>query len=112
MKENYISDAYKYFLSLSKYEGNSKAILEAMSSGCIVIASKIRNNIELIDQLENGVLFDLESDNLLKVIKKLDGDIDLQEKIFKNAIKKVKLRNSLNVIASREYNIFEILNKC
>ena len=29
-----------------------------------------RNNIELIDQLENGVLFDLESDNLLKVIKK------------------------------------------
>jgi len=103
---------YKYFLSLSKYEGNSKAILEAMSSGCIVIASKIRNNIELIDQLENGVLFDMESDNLLKVIKKLDGDIDLQEKIFKNAIKKVKLRNSLNVIASKEYNIFEILNKC
>ena len=39
---------YKYYLSSSKFEGNPKTILEAMSSGCIVIASNIKNHKEII----------------------------------------------------------------
>ena len=45
-----------FFVSTSKFEGNPKSVLEAMSKGCIVIASNIENHRELITNEENGYL--------------------------------------------------------
>ena len=45
---------YKYFILPSLYEGNPKSLLEAMSSGCLIFASNINNNNEIIKDSYNG----------------------------------------------------------
>ena len=82
-----------------------------MASGCVVIASKIENNVELIDHFENGVLFDLELDNLIDVMDKIDSDHDLQNKLSKNSTKKVQENNSLKIILDKEYEIYTNISK-
>ena len=81
---------YKFYVSLSHYEGNSKTILEALGSGCIVFASDIRNNRELITNKENGILIDLSSNNLLSEIELVLDDLNLQKKIQINAEDRIK----------------------
>ena len=46
---------YKYYLTASKFEGNSKSVLEAMSAGCVVIASDIKNHTEFLNN-KNSIL--------------------------------------------------------
>ena len=56
-----IADFYKsadLFIFLSKQEGLSAAVMEAMATGLPVIASDIRGCRDLIDSGENGVLID------------------------------------------------------
>ena len=36
------------FINFSDYEGNPKAVLEAMACGCLVICSNVRGNNEII----------------------------------------------------------------
>ena len=48
---------YKVFVSSSMYEGNPKAILEAMSSGCMVVAFENKNIEEIIENNQNGFIF-------------------------------------------------------
>ena len=42
---------HKYF----NFEGHPKTILEALSNGCIVLASNIPNHLELIEDSVNGL---------------------------------------------------------
>ena len=39
---------YKYFVTSTLYEGNPKAILEAMASGCVVVAPNVPGVNEVI----------------------------------------------------------------
>ncbi len=48
----------KYFILPSHFEGNPKSLLEAMSAGCIVLASNIENHKEIIEDGVDGFLFD------------------------------------------------------
>ena len=82
-----------------------------MASGCVVIASKIENNVELIEHFKNGVLFDLELDNLVDVMHKIDSDHDLQKKLSKNSTKRVQENNSLKIILDKEYEIYTNISK-
>ncbi len=91
---------YKYFISTSSFEGNPKSLLEAMVSGCVVIASDIPNHQELIEDKETGILFNIETPNLLKIYKELTADEKLLNKISTNARKKIKNSNSLEFIVS------------
>ena len=63
---------YKYFILTSFYEGNPKALIEAMSSGCIVLASNIENNSEIIDNYINGVLVGEGLDSISNALDWLD----------------------------------------
>ena len=56
---------YKYFISSSSFEGNSKVILEAMANGCITIVKDIENNREIIENQESGILY---TDDLKQVL--------------------------------------------
>ena len=71
---------YKFYLIPSFFEGNPKSLLEAMSRGCIVIASDIPNHREIIEHGKNGFLFDYQNKNLVSFLDKIvdDKTINLQ----------------------------------
>ncbi len=94
---------YKYFISTSTFEGNPKTVLEAMASGCIVLASNIDNHSEIIDDHINGFLFDLNLGGLKKAYEEVDENIDLK-KVSKNAVNKTLEVNSLDKCIDDTFN--------
>ena len=102
----------RYFIIASKYEGNPKVVLEAMSSGCVVIASSIPNNTEIIKDGVTGFVFsiDEEESNILKIINKSE-ELKLYESISENAKEFIKKNNSLELFTSQEVDDYKyILN--
>ena len=92
---------YKYFILSSNFEGNPKVLLEAMSAGCIPIVSNIQNNSEIVEDGYNGFLFDLDNKGKDVLKKLLRDDLDFRV-ITNNATNTIKLRFSLEKIASQE----------
>jgi len=90
---------YFFYVSTSLYEGNPKSVLEALASGCIVLASNIPNHQEIIENEENGYLFDLENPNIVELCKKITEDKDLINKISSNATKYLEENNSIDLLA-------------
>ena len=75
-----IYEKHLFFVTTSMFEGNPKSVLEAMSRGCIVIASDIENHNEIITDGENGYIIpndcsslDLYINSLLQDKKKLQA---------------------------------------
>ena len=101
---------YKYFISTSNFEGNPKALLEAMSSGCIVIARDIPNNREIINDHHNGILFNDDNINLNELLKNIKN-IGNIENLSLNATKHTKLNNSIEKLSELIYLDFVSLNK-
>ena len=101
----------KYFILPSYYEGNPKALLEAMSAGCIVFASNIKNHSEIITHGINGYLFDIKdgclNKELLKVLNNSKFNNDELELVSKNAFKKINNDFSISKIAKDEYAIIQ-----
>ena len=95
---------YKYFVSSTLYEGNPKAILEAMSAGCVVIVSNAVGVNNIIDHGKNGYIFDFENDNLINFIDNLNEDN--LEKVVKRSKQYIKDNHDLNVIALKEKDIY------
>ena len=87
---------YKYFVTSTLYEGNPKAILEAMASGCVVVAPNVPGVNEVIKHKVTGILYEFNSKNLLNII----NDISEEEcsKISMNASKFIYNNHSLDVI--------------
>jgi glycosyltransferase involved in cell wall biosynthesis len=62
-----IASAYRrafLLVNLSRYEGMSNVVLEALASGLPVIGSNIPGNAELIEDQATGFLFNLDEDPL------------------------------------------------
>jgi len=97
---------YKFFLSTSLFEGNSKVILEAMGAGCIVFATNNSNNREIISHGINGYLFN-PADDLLYLLENLDSDI-LSE-ISNNAVSTIKDKFSIEAVLDKEMNLINKL---
>lgn len=93
---------YKYYISSSTYEGNPKTILEAMASGCIVVALKNPNVEEIIKHGHNGFLVDDKELSFFEAINDISKYENL-EKISENAILYVKENNSLENLIESEY---------
>ena len=90
---------YKFYVLPSLYEGNPKTLIEAMGAGCIVIASDISNNTEIVSHNENGFIFDLSSSsfaNLFTDISKLSNE----------DLKKIQTRGILNI--ENEYSLEKV----
>lgn len=96
-----------FFISTSHYEGNSKTILEALGSGCVVFASDIPNNKELIKDGFNGFLIDISRkfDNQ-KIINLVSNKIFIKE-IQNNAINKINTDYSLSKIIELEKRLIK-----
>ena len=62
---------YKIFCLMSKFEGNPKVVLEAMSNGCVCVLSDIPNNSEIITDNLNGFLLKNTDNDVGIFVKKL-----------------------------------------
>ena len=100
---------YKYYISSSLFEGNPKTVLEAMSAGCVVIASDIKNHNEIIKDCENGVLFDLLKFDFLEKINSIESNSSIQENISKRAVESVITHNHIDVLANKTYMDYKLL---
>ena len=86
---------YRFFINPSSFEGNPKALLEAMSRGCVVFASNIDNHQEIIEHGKNGFLFDFENNNFLEFFYEIKSDVKTLERVSKNAYNYISEHNSL-----------------
>lgn len=100
---------YKFFILTSKYEGNPKVLLEAMSMGCIPIVSDIPNHTEIISHGKNGFVFSLNSHSSLNTLLKSLSNFENLEQISINARKHVQKYNSLRSSLIIENSDFENL---
>jgi len=62
------------FVLPSRTEALSNALMEAMACGCCPIASRVGGNPELIDDGENGLLFDV--DNVAELAGQIEALVD------------------------------------
>ena len=87
------------FIMPSYREGLSKSMMEAMSIGLPIIASKIRGNVDLVTDEENGFLCNVEdNENYKNKIIQLAQNKLLQEKFSKANKKKIKNYSIENVL--------------
>ena len=102
---------YQYFVLPSFYEGNPKVLIEAMSKGCIALASNISNHTEIIKNNENGIIFDFSEGSLTNYLEKLDKNIDLRKNIALNAYEEANLKFSIDKAAMSEYEDYKLVCK-
>ena len=79
------------FLHTSHQEGLPVAVMEAMACGAPVVASRIRGNVDLIEEGVNGLLCDpRDAEGFASQIRKLLEDPALSEKLRSNSLEKIK----------------------
>ena len=102
--------AADYHCLPSNFEGLPLALLEAMSTGLICIASKIPGNTDIIQDGVNGFLFNIESEQelvstLLKAIK--DYGNNQTSGMRDKAIQTIKKKFSLDTMIENYKNIYK-----
>lgn len=106
-KLNLIYQNYKYYLITSDFEGNPKSMLEALNNGCIVIASNIPNNSEIIINEKNGILFADQSELYEKFLL-LNSNNNLQVNILNNSANTIQKFYLENIVKTM-FNDYETL---
>ncbi len=100
---------YTFYISTSSFEGNPKTILEAMASGCVVIASDIESHREIITNDFDGKIIDLNNPNLFEIIEDFLKNPEKISIYSNNAIESVKKHNALSKIVEDTYSDYEQL---
>lgn len=95
------------FILPSQYEGNPKALLEAMACGCIVIGTNVRGIKELIKDEETGFLCPEQSPNSIiltinRALFMIREHHEIADKIREKARNVVVANNSLKETVRRE----------
>ena len=98
-----ILSSTKYFISTSLYEGNSKVLLEALASGCLVFATDIKNNSEIITHEKTGILFNLTEGELISSFNKYIKDKTIRV-ISENATSHISKNYSLSKVSDNEFS--------
>lgn len=100
---------YDAFILLSKFEGNPKSLLEAMSCGMLVIGSNVDGINNVIDHGKNGFLIDLKIGSLAKLIKRINNK-EFNIKIIRESSRKFVIKNhSLKKIMKNEELIYNFI---
>ena len=88
------------FLFTSLQEGLPRSLMEAMASGLPCVVSKIRGNIDLIDDGKGGYCCNL-IDDYLESINKIIGDVKLTQKMINynnNVIKQYSIESVIKEV--------------
>jgi len=100
----------KLFVLPSRWEGLPLTILEAMSSGAGIIATKVGGIPEIIQNGKEGILISPEdSETLAGAIAELLKDRELRVKLGVNAYKKVKEKYSMEVYTKNIVEFYKSL---
>jgi glycosyltransferase involved in cell wall biosynthesis len=95
------------FVNPSFFENCSISILEAMSSSCVVVASNVGGNPELISSNQNGVLVPAFDDVAFAgSIKLLLGNESMNKRLGKAARKTVEKSFSSNKCGEETYEVY------
>ena len=94
---------YEIFVLPSLYEGNPKAMLEAMSCGLAVIGTNVPGIQKIIEHEVNGLLCETSPESLKNAIQRLIADEALRKKLGCRAREYVMQHFALDLIANREY---------
>lgn len=91
---------YTFYISTSKFEGNPKTLLEAMGSGCIVIASNIPNHKELIEDGKDGILFNLQNPDIENLLIELTKSKEYMKNLSISASRRISNSNNIDQLAN------------
>ena len=106
-----VMEKYKFFCLMSRFEGNPKATLEAMSRGCVCIVSNISSNKEIIENEINGFLVHYIDGELSNKINNIANDKNLIKKIGLEAQKNINENFSFeNALIIERKNYKSVLN--
>jgi len=98
------------FVLPSLYEGNPKALLEAMACSLPVIVTPVEGNREVVSHGINGYLTsDTSSEAIKEVIMSLLSNKDLRERLGRQARKFIEEGYSLKVLIERELALLKSL---
>jgi len=98
------------FVLPSLYEGNPKALLEAMACGLPVIATPVEGNREVVKHKVNGYLAaGTTPETLREAIAEVFSDGDLRRKLGQAARKYILANFSLETLIQREINVLKRL---
>jgi glycosyltransferase involved in cell wall biosynthesis len=111
LPRNDVAAAYRsatVLVHLSSYEGMSNVVLEALASGLPVVASRIPENMELIEPERNGLLFDLNeaSAKIAQAIVRLYENPDLWKEMSHRARERVTTAYSWDRVAEMSETAF------
>ena len=96
---------YQYYLTASTYEGNPKSVLEAMLSGCIVIASNVKNHKEFLDSSNSFLFENNKLEDLKNTLNNIKNKPDIKE-IQKNSTSTLEKEYSLQNLVKLELKDF------
>jgi len=102
---------YNVYVLCSRYEGNPKTLLEAMSCGCAVIGTDVSGIREVIQHESSGLLVSEDHNSLRSAIQRLLTDHSLCRKLGEQARQQIEVNNSLEIALSKENTVYEKLIK-
>jgi glycosyltransferase involved in cell wall biosynthesis len=94
------------FILPSLFEGNPKALLEAMSCGLACIGTNVDGISGIIDNGNSGILSFSDSDSLKKAIIVLLENKELRDKLGINARKAIERNNDFDVLFGKELALY------
>jgi glycosyltransferase involved in cell wall biosynthesis len=94
---------YKVFISTSSYEGNPKVVLEALASGCVVVAKNTPNLRDVVEDKITGFLYD-DSENISKLVNNILINDNLFTEVSTKALSNTKDNYHLSFILQKEVN--------
>jgi len=97
---------YDFFILTSKFEGNPKSLLEAMSLGMPIIASNVLGINNIIKDCKNGFLINLNKGSLSKKLSEVVKKRNI-ESVKNNARKYIIENHSINKIARLEFFLYK-----
>lgn len=103
-----LMQAADFLVLPSCQEGMSNAILEAMSVGCPVLASRVGGNPELLDPGQTGLLFpDDDHEALAVCLRMIASDPMLRRRLSVGARRTVRHRHSVSAMVDATTAVYE-----
>jgi glycosyltransferase involved in cell wall biosynthesis len=97
------------FVLPSHYEGNPKALVEAMSCGVPVIGTRVPGIREILDHRETGYLCGTSPPEIRSALRDVLGDATLRARMSSGAMAYVRARCSLEAAAEHELAVLRAL---